>query len=388
MEDHFFQQGVEQETHPKEDAPFDDAYGRRQRALRWALGATLAALSVIAVAVQFGSSASGVGDAPVVATAPTVVVGSSGTAVVVSAPAKSAPASVGQAAPTTQVAHAAHAAPTAPVAPTASVAPAAHVAPTAPVAPTASVAPAAHAAPTAPAAALAGQAAVANAARTAISQATQVGQVTNSAATATASAPRAGAVANGSPAASAPRAGAIANGSPTASASSVPAGVIPARVIPATVPPVRALPAGVIPARVIPAMVRPVAATTTLTATTRMPSAQATLEQSCQSAFDRKRYKDVIDNCSRAFEAKPHAAQLAAYVAEVEFNRGRPAQALSWAQKAASANPSLPDAYVFIGGAEQQSGHAQAAKVAYLKYLQLAPNGRFASDLRAVVRGL
>ena len=72
----------------------------------------------------------------------------------------------------------------------------------------------------------------------------------------------------------------------------------------------------------------------------------------------------------------------------MEFDRGRAAQALSWARKAVAVDADLADAYVFIGSAEQQAGHVQAAKTAYLKYLALAPAGRFAQDLRAVVRTL
>jgi tetratricopeptide (TPR) repeat protein len=112
------------------------------------------------------------------------------------------------------------------------------------------------------------------------------------------------------------------------------------------------------------------------------------LEQACRTAFDRKKYRDVVDSCARAFEAKPAAADLAILVAEVEFDRGRAAAALSWARKAVAVDPALADAYVFIGGAEQQSGRAQEARTAYLKYLELAPQGRFAQDLRAILKTL
>ena len=46
------------------------------------------------------------------------------------------------------------------------------------------------------------------------------------------------------------------------------------------------------------------------------------------------------------------------------------------------------DAYVFVGGAEQSAGHRKAAKEAYKHYLQLAPGGRYAADLRAIVGSL
>jgi hypothetical protein len=111
------------------------------------------------------------------------------------------------------------------------------------------------------------------------------------------------------------------------------------------------------------------------------------LEKTCRDAFGQKRPKDVLDSCGRAFEA--HASgDLAVLVAESELDRGRAASALTWAQKAVAADPNIADAYVFIGTAEQQAGHPQAARTAYLKYLELAPEGRFAQDLKAVVAGM
>jgi Flp pilus assembly protein TadD len=111
----------------------------------------------------------------------------------------------------------------------------------------------------------------------------------------------------------------------------------------------------------------------------------AALEQTCRDAFGRKKYKDILDSCGRAFEARPAAADLAVLVAETELDRGRAGSALTWARKAVAADPNMADAYVFIGTAEQQSGHAQAARTAYLKYLELAPAGRYAQDLKSIV---
>jgi hypothetical protein len=115
------------------------------------------------------------------------------------------------------------------------------------------------------------------------------------------------------------------------------------------------------------------------------PAASGDLEQACRAAFERKKYKDVLDSCGRAFDARPNAADLAALVAEAEMNRGRAGSSLNWARKAIAVDPNLADAYVFLGTGEQQAGHAQAAKTAYLRYLELAPGGRFAQDVKAIV---
>ena len=70
------------------------------------------------------------------------------------------------------------------------------------------------------------------------------------------------------------------------------------------------------------------------------------------------------------------------------MDRGRAAASLEWARKAVAIDPALADAYVFIGTAEQQAGHAAAAKTAYQRYLELLPAGRFAQDLKAILARL
>jgi tetratricopeptide (TPR) repeat protein len=75
-------------------------------------------------------------------------------------------------------------------------------------------------------------------------------------------------------------------------------------------------------------------------------------------------------------------------LARVELDRGRAAEARSWAKKALYVNPDLADAYVVLGGAEQESENPDAAKAAYKKYLELAPKGRHARELRTILDSL
>lgn len=168
---------------------------------------------------------------------------------------------------------------------------------------------------------------------------------------------------------------------------------------PVAAPASAAPPAATAPAAVanadVPAAPRPPVAPVASPALAQAPVAVAVaapdtkaLEERCRQAYGRRQYRDVVDRCGQALEAKPDAAGLAVLVAQAEFDRGRAAQALQWARKAAASDPTLADAYVLIGGAEQEAGRAQAAKAAYLKYLQLAPNGRHARDVRAVVARL
>ena len=112
------------------------------------------------------------------------------------------------------------------------------------------------------------------------------------------------------------------------------------------------------------------------------------LRAACKRAAQQHRGKDVLATCGQAFEASPQSADIAVILAKTEFDRGRDSQAMTWAKKAVAIDPGAADAYVFIGGAEQNAGHSQAAKVAYQRYLQLAPTGRYAVDLRAVLKSL
>ena len=75
-------------------------------------------------------------------------------------------------------------------------------------------------------------------------------------------------------------------------------------------------------------------------------------------------------------------------LAKTELDRGRARQALDWAKQAVALDEKQADADVILGGAEQAIGHPAAAKFAYQRYLQLAPKGRYAADLRAVLGSL
>ena len=121
------------------------------------------------------------------------------------------------------------------------------------------------------------------------------------------------------------------------------------------------------------------------------PTAQAAsggTQARCQEAIRGKRNRDILAVCPAAISDDPNVADIAVTLARIEFDRGRSAQASAWSKKAIAANPDVADAYVFLGGAEQNGGHGKAAKQAYQHYLRLAPTGRYAADLRAIVNSL
>ena len=120
------------------------------------------------------------------------------------------------------------------------------------------------------------------------------------------------------------------------------------------------------------------------------PPAAAGLGERCRKvdAGGKGRPAAVLAACRPAIEAEPEAADIMVILARVELDRERAAEARSWAKKALGVDPDLAEAYVFLGGAEQELGNPDAAKAAYKKYLELAPTGRHARELRVVLDSL
>ena len=98
--------------------------------------------------------------------------------------------------------------------------------------------------------------------------------------------------------------------------------------------------------------------------------------------------REALTSCATAVAANPSSAEALTILAHAEMNRGRLAQANELANKAVGINPNLADAYVIIGGVHQDSGQNREAKAAYRRYLQLAPQGRYADELRSIVNSL
>jgi tetratricopeptide (TPR) repeat protein len=186
---------------------------------------------------------------------------------------------------------------------------------------------------------------------------------------------------------------------PPAPAPPVVANVLPAPEAAPALPPA---PAPAVAARIPPVAEAAAAATFATSPSVPAPAASAVapspppaeapdgddLRVACKRAVQQHRAKDVLATCGQAFATTPQSADIAVILARTEFDRGRSSQAMTWAKKAVAIDPDASDAYVFIGSAEQNAGHSQPAKAAYQHYLQLAPRGRYAADLRAVLKSL
>jgi hypothetical protein len=62
--------------------------------------------------------------------------------------------------------------------------------------------------------------------------------------------------------------------------------------------------------------------------------------------------------------------------------------ALTHLEKARALSPKEPQAYVLLGAVYQSAGRRDDAITAYKRYLELAPDGRFARDVKGILKGL
>jgi tetratricopeptide (TPR) repeat protein len=119
-----------------------------------------------------------------------------------------------------------------------------------------------------------------------------------------------------------------------------------------------------------------------------LPTEFPQLLAACRQAFTEKRAKDAEIACIAAKDANPDSPDACALLGHALFNRKKRREALQWAERAVALDPKHADAYVIIGGVKQAADDVPAAKAAYQKYLELAPNGQYAADLRAIVDSL
>ena len=81
--------------------------------------------------------------------------------------------------------------------------------------------------------------------------------------------------------------------------------------------------------------------------------------------------------------AKAHAVLGSAY-----FDSNETQKALRHLQRAVALNPKNGQALVILGNVHQALGNSDQAKSMYQKYLKLAPNGKFADDVKMILQAL
>jgi len=110
--------------------------------------------------------------------------------------------------------------------------------------------------------------------------------------------------------------------------------------------------------------------------------------KACRAAYRSYRYAATLRLCRAALtsaEIPKSDADAAAYIAHAATELGNLPTARRWARRAVRADPAIALPYMILGMDAQENGKLSEAKRNYNRYLQLAPRGRFASDLRAIV---
>jgi CheY-like chemotaxis protein len=120
-------------------------------------------------------------------------------------------------------------------------------------------------------------------------------------------------------------------------------------------------------------------------ATAAATSAAEELGARCRRAYARQRYAGIVQLCTGALEAAPDEPDLMAILAHAELDRGNYDRARKWARRALALEPRLAEAHAYLGFIEDQAGRRDAAMASYRAYLKLAPRGRYAEDIRAIV---
>ncbi len=104
--------------------------------------------------------------------------------------------------------------------------------------------------------------------------------------------------------------------------------------------------------------------------------------------YKKGKYKDAVVQYEKALAVSPgsKAALLGYTKALLEVNRVR--DALEAAEKAARIDRNNAEVFLLLGNARQELGMSKNSIVAYERYLKLAPSGRFANEVRQVIKGM
>jgi CheY-like chemotaxis protein len=87
-----------------------------------------------------------------------------------------------------------------------------------------------------------------------------------------------------------------------------------------------------------------------------------------------------------AQKLQPRSAEAVALLAQLALDEGDAGRATRLAKQAQRLDANNPDAVLVLGTVEQARGHEAKARVLFKRYLELAPSGERASDVRAVLR--
>jgi hypothetical protein len=108
----------------------------------------------------------------------------------------------------------------------------------------------------------------------------------------------------------------------------------------------------------------------------------------CRRALRREHAQKALAACRRAAEARPTSADAVVLHAHAELLAGHQEETLRLARKAMAIDAGCAEAYLLIGNVQQMAGSKLAARFAYQSYLDHAPRGEHAAEVRAILRTL
>lgn len=103
---------------------------------------------------------------------------------------------------------------------------------------------------------------------------------------------------------------------------------------------------------------------------------------------ERGNAKAAVGEFKKALALRPGNATALAELGNAYFELGDNAAALKSLKSAVDADPRRAHTYVLLGAVYQGMNRGADARAAYEKYLALEPNGKFAQDVRSILKAL
>jgi hypothetical protein len=110
--------------------------------------------------------------------------------------------------------------------------------------------------------------------------------------------------------------------------------------------------------------------------------------QECQAALRRERAKPALVACEKFSRENPTSVDALVMLAHANLLAGADGETLRLARRASFLDPKNADAYLLVGTVLQTMGRMPAARSAYQSYLQNAPHGSHAAEVRAILKTL
>jgi len=107
-----------------------------------------------------------------------------------------------------------------------------------------------------------------------------------------------------------------------------------------------------------------------------------------QRLYRAGKLKAAAESLEKAVEANPRGTVALVALANVYFEMDRNKQAVEMARRALAISPRNARAHLTLGTIYQTMGKNALAKQSYQQYLKLEPKGRFAPDVRSILKSL